>query len=235
MSFNSEFGNVETLGQLQVHLCLKRADLTQYYDKLISLGGDNISYLSELGEEDLAEVAELVGMATKPLHVARFVKVLSEWQSDPSSFGSEMKTFDMFPVNSIKIKKNSAKEIEHRIRQLCEDFCDQADEGYTEEQKCEAEMTRMRLAQEYGSDIDALQAFCLEACLTRDCKNSDGGNVVEEELFVQIALTLCSIDATFLESKEKLVASAHYIRSQFKDLWRENDEHSDSESTSPQK
>lgn len=36
---SGNMGNIETLGDLEVFLCLKRADLLQYYDKfLISLG-----------------------------------------------------------------------------------------------------------------------------------------------------------------------------------------------------
>jgi len=39
---------LDTLGQLQTYLVLKRADLLAYYQGLVALGGDNVEYLSML-------------------------------------------------------------------------------------------------------------------------------------------------------------------------------------------
>lgn len=76
---------------------------------VIALGGDNVSFLGSMSDEDLTEITESLSMSDKPLHVARFVKVLSEWQSNPQSFTAEIDNFDLQPENNIKIKKNAAR------------------------------------------------------------------------------------------------------------------------------
>ena len=59
---------------------LQSADLLSYYDAFISNGGDNIQQLLEADEEDFEEIIELVGMASKRLHVRRLQKALDKWQ-----------------------------------------------------------------------------------------------------------------------------------------------------------
>jgi len=62
-----------------------------------------------ISDDDISEVADSLGMSEKPLHVARFVKVLAEWQSNPQSFANEIDNFDQQAENNIKIKKNAAR------------------------------------------------------------------------------------------------------------------------------
>jgi len=157
-----------------------------YLSKVLALGGDNVSYLALMSEEDLVELSCRIGMAEKPLHFQRFVKVLGDWQINPTSFTNEIDNFDMHPENSIKVKKNAAKDIEHRIRQLCEDFCDQADEELTEEQKVLVQTERSRLASEFGNDFDTVQRYCIEKFLTRNNARQKRENILDEEILLQI-------------------------------------------------
>ena len=68
-----------------------------------------MSFLALMSEEDLVELSCRIGMAEKPLHFQRFVKVLGDWQTNPTTFTNEIDNFDMHPENSIKVKKNAAK------------------------------------------------------------------------------------------------------------------------------
>ena len=83
---------------------------------------------------------------------------------------------------------------------------------YTEEQKCLVAAERIRIASEYGNDFETIQKYCLEKWLTR--QNSKRDSIIDEEILIQIAISLCSIDSTFLTDRERLQNSAVYIRSQ---------------------
>lgn len=83
---------------------------------------------------------------------------------------------------------------------------------YTEEQKCLVAAERIRIASEYGNDFETIQRYCLEKWLTR--QNTKRDSIIDEEILIQIAISLCSIDSTFLTDRERLENSAVYIRSQ---------------------
>jgi hypothetical protein len=57
------------------------------------------------------------------------------------------------------IIKRKHLEIEHCIRQLCEDFCDQADEELSENQKKLKSSEKIRIASEYGQGRISLYAI----------------------------------------------------------------------------
>jgi len=70
-------------GEMQLYRVLQRANLLQYYDGMIELGGDDVQQLCEAGEEEFLEIMALIGMASKPLHVRRLQKTLQEWLTQP--------------------------------------------------------------------------------------------------------------------------------------------------------
>lgn len=72
--------------ELQIYRVLQRASLLAYYDTLLEMGGEDVKQFCDAGEEEFLEMMALVGMASKPLHVRRFQKVLHEWVSNPSAF-----------------------------------------------------------------------------------------------------------------------------------------------------
>lgn len=95
--------------ELQLYRVLQRASLLAYYDTLLEmgmtanvitvinvcsyqrffsfvLGGDDVQQLCDAGEDEFLEIMALVGMASKPLHVRRFQKVLAEWINNPLAF-----------------------------------------------------------------------------------------------------------------------------------------------------
>ena len=46
-------------------------------------GGDDVQQLCEAGEAEFLEIMDLVGMASKPMHVRRLQKALQEWVQNP--------------------------------------------------------------------------------------------------------------------------------------------------------
>lgn len=69
--------------ELQLFRVLQRANLLSYFDVMIELGGDDVQQLCEAGEVEFLEIMDLIGMASKPLHVRRLQKALQEWMSNP--------------------------------------------------------------------------------------------------------------------------------------------------------
>ena len=49
-------------------------------------GGDDVQQLCEAGEAEFLEIMDLVGMASKPMHVRRLQKALQEWVHNPGKF-----------------------------------------------------------------------------------------------------------------------------------------------------
>lgn len=79
-------GTPSNEAELQIYRVLQRASLLSYYDTLLDVGGEDVRQFCDAGEEEFLEIMSLVGMASKPLHVRRFQKVLHEWVSNPSAF-----------------------------------------------------------------------------------------------------------------------------------------------------
>ena len=75
-SKTSSSGNLVDLKNL-----LERANLVQYLNSFTEQGGDDINQLCEADESEFKEICELVGMATKPLHVKRLRKALDEYKA----------------------------------------------------------------------------------------------------------------------------------------------------------
>lgn len=69
--------------ELQLFRVLQRANLLNYFDVMIELGGDDVQQLCDAGEEEFLEIMALIGMASKPLHVRRLQKALQEWMTQP--------------------------------------------------------------------------------------------------------------------------------------------------------
>ena len=63
-----------------LHKVLKSANLLSYYEAFLSKGGDDIHQLLDADEEELDDIMEIVGMASKPLHVKRLKRALDEWE-----------------------------------------------------------------------------------------------------------------------------------------------------------
>jgi len=72
--------------ELQIYRVLQRANLLSYYDTFIAQGGDDVQQLCEAGEAEFLEIMDLVGMASKPMHVRRLQKALQEWVQNPGLF-----------------------------------------------------------------------------------------------------------------------------------------------------
>lgn len=58
----------------------------QYYDDFIAQGGDDINQFMTCDEHEFLEIMSVVGMASKPLHVRRFQRTLTEFSKDPDAF-----------------------------------------------------------------------------------------------------------------------------------------------------
>jgi hypothetical protein len=52
---------------------------------VLILGGDDVQQLCEAGEGEFLEIMDLVGMASKPMHVRRLQKALQEWVQNPGN------------------------------------------------------------------------------------------------------------------------------------------------------
>uniref|UniRef100_A0AC34FB86 Uncharacterized protein n=1 Tax=Panagrolaimus sp. ES5 TaxID=591445 RepID=A0AC34FB86_9BILA len=78
--------NATTLPEWQLQAVLFHAKLTQYYDRFISLGGDDIDQLMQCDETEFLEIMRLIGMASKPLHVRRFQRTLADFSKDRPTF-----------------------------------------------------------------------------------------------------------------------------------------------------
>ncbi|XP_041131248.1 NGFI-A-binding protein 2-like [Polyodon spathula] len=92
-----------TLGELQLHCVLQRANLLSYYDTFLQQGGDDVQQLCEAGEEEFLEIMALVGMATRPLHVRRLQRALREWATNPTLFSQPLPSVS---VNSTSVVKS---------------------------------------------------------------------------------------------------------------------------------
>ena len=60
---------------------LERANLLQYLNSFTEQGCDDINQLCEADESEFKEICQLVGMASKPLHVKRLRKALDEYKA----------------------------------------------------------------------------------------------------------------------------------------------------------
>lgn len=67
--------------EVELYSLLKSANLLDYYHSFIEQGGDDVQQLCEASEDEFKEIASLVGMSTKPLHVRRLQKALVEWKA----------------------------------------------------------------------------------------------------------------------------------------------------------
>lgn len=61
---------------------LESAKLSDYYDRFLQQGGDDIDQLCEATENEFNEITKLVGMHTKPLHIRRLQKALLEFWAE---------------------------------------------------------------------------------------------------------------------------------------------------------
>ncbi|VDN01898.1 unnamed protein product [Thelazia callipaeda] len=75
-----------TFSEWQLLAVLHRANLVQYYDEFIAQGGDDINQFMTCDEHEFLEIMSVVGMASKPLHVRRFQRTLTEFSKDPDAF-----------------------------------------------------------------------------------------------------------------------------------------------------
>ena len=66
---------------------LENAKLSDYYDRFLAQGGDDIDQLCEATEHEFKEITKLVGMHTKPLHIRRLQKALLEFWNEKQKSG----------------------------------------------------------------------------------------------------------------------------------------------------
>ena len=66
---------------------LENAKLSDYYDRFLAQGGDDIDQLCEATEHEFKEITKLVGMHTKPLHIRRLQKALVEFWTEKQKSG----------------------------------------------------------------------------------------------------------------------------------------------------
>ncbi|CAF1980279.1 unnamed protein product [Rotaria magnacalcarata] len=59
---------------------LEQANLLQYYSAFIEQGGDDLKQLAEAQNDDFQEIITLVGMVSKPLHIKRFKRALTDYR-----------------------------------------------------------------------------------------------------------------------------------------------------------
>ncbi|CAG5078917.1 Oidioi.mRNA.OKI2018_I69.PAR.g9121.t1.cds [Oikopleura dioica] len=212
---------LETLGQLQTYLVLKRADLLCYYQGLVELGGDNVEYLAMLNDEDLSQVVEMLGMTGKPLHIQRMIKALNDWKMTPHSFQNELEYYNQVPSNSIPIR-NPYKEIEHQIQQLCEDFCDEENEKVMEELRESREAEREKVKAQFGESYAKVQEFAIRKIINA----KDDVAVLDQELLVQIGKSLVRIDPSYLSetNQTRILEDTQKLLLQFRESFRSNDD-----------
>ena len=110
--------------ELQIYRVLQRANLLSYYDTFIAqgkhreflctlsgsmiisatyLGGDDVQQLCEAGEAEFLEIMDLVGMASKPMHVRRLQKALQEWVQNPGTYIVVFRRLLFFPSENLSI------------------------------------------------------------------------------------------------------------------------------------
>ena len=68
--------------------------------------------LCEAGEAEFLEIMDLVGMASKPMHVRRLQKALQEWVQNPGkliNFTHFLSYYDIWPQNISKKSKNPCR------------------------------------------------------------------------------------------------------------------------------
>ncbi|CAI2333999.1 unnamed protein product [Caenorhabditis sp. 36 PRJEB53466] len=75
-----------TLSEWQLLAVLSKANLVQYYDVFIAQGGDDINQIMACEEREFLEIMNLVGMLSKPLHVRRMQRALTEYSQDRTAF-----------------------------------------------------------------------------------------------------------------------------------------------------
>ncbi|VDP23292.1 unnamed protein product [Heligmosomoides polygyrus] len=75
-----------SISEWQLLAVLQRANLVQYYDMFISQGGDDINQIMQCDEGEFLEIMSLVGMLSKPLHVRRLQRALTEFSKDQTTF-----------------------------------------------------------------------------------------------------------------------------------------------------
>ncbi|CAL2032910.1 unnamed protein product [Caenorhabditis brenneri] len=75
-----------TLSEWQLLAVLSKANLVQYYDVFIAQGGDDINQIMACEEREFLEIMNLVGMLSKPLHVRRMQRALTEYSQDQTAF-----------------------------------------------------------------------------------------------------------------------------------------------------
>jgi hypothetical protein len=71
-----------------------------------------------------------------------------------------------------------------------------------------------------SDDFGNLSKYCIQKWIRAERLNIKDENIIDEELLIQICVTLCAIDPTLMknESKETLKESALNIRSQVKKI-----------------
>jgi hypothetical protein len=85
-----------TNNQMDLYKLLEKANLVQYYTAFTEQGGDDLNQLCEADDDEFKEIVELVGMASKPLHVKRLRKALDEHKSGKSTKSDGKNNFHSF-------------------------------------------------------------------------------------------------------------------------------------------
>uniref|UniRef100_A0A0N4UD70 SAM domain-containing protein n=1 Tax=Dracunculus medinensis TaxID=318479 RepID=A0A0N4UD70_DRAME len=94
-----------TFSEWQLLAVLHRANLIQYYDEFIAQGGDDINQFMTCDEHEFLEIMSVVGMASKPLHVRRFQRTLTEYNEEYKiqEFSKDPDAFNLVAIQQIGV------------------------------------------------------------------------------------------------------------------------------------
>ena len=85
---------------------LESAKLSDYYERFLAQGGDDIDQLCEATEHEFKEITKLVGMHTKPLHIRRLQKALLEFWTEKQKSGKNKPSCSTLGPSWIETWKN---------------------------------------------------------------------------------------------------------------------------------
>ena len=83
--------------------------------------------LCEAGEAEFLEIMDLVGMASKPMHVRRLQKALQEWVQNPGkliNFTHFCSYYDIWPLDVVKLHQQKVEKPEQNCKYKSEAFYD---------------------------------------------------------------------------------------------------------------
>ena len=78
----------------------------------MSLGGDDLKQLAEAQDDDFQEIITLVGMVSKPLHVKRFKKALTDYRQSMNNIEID-NSYSTIPLRRLSTGENLFSSLIH--------------------------------------------------------------------------------------------------------------------------